>query len=163
MLIYLFYFVPLTVSTLWSHLLFQQGWFSFFASYGRTTSLFSYNESRRKQDLDNNTSLTHFSSLAVLLLVFSLSVQTALKTQLYFQLSSTTETSQVRPKTVKDVAVRLSTWKSFSVTLSLSSLTLAGTFLGVRFAKGSNVRWKRREEREECCCCSFFELSLTAN
>lgn len=95
--------------------------FHFFASYGRTTSLFSYNESRRKQDLDNNTSLTHFSSLAVLLL-FSLSVLTALKTQLYFQLSSTTETSQVRPKTVKAVALRLSTWKSFSVTLSLSAL-----------------------------------------
>lgn len=96
--------------------------FHFFASYGRTTSLFSYNESQRKQDLDNNTSLTHFSSLAVLLLLLSLSVLTALKTQLYFQLSSTTETSQVRPKTVKAVALRLSTWKSFSVTLSLSAL-----------------------------------------
>lgn len=29
-LIYLFYFVPLTMSKLWSRLLFQQGWFSFF-------------------------------------------------------------------------------------------------------------------------------------
>jgi len=29
-LICLFYFVPLTMSKLWSHLLFQQGWFSFF-------------------------------------------------------------------------------------------------------------------------------------